>query len=60
MNNDIVASKLVEGHGVRAVASFEGQRQRRRRPLLFFLRKSETRIQRENAKELEEGIRGRI
>ena len=54
MNNDIVASKLDEGDGVRVVASFEGRRQRRRRPLLFFLQKSESRIQRKNAKELEE------
>ena len=38
MNNDIVASKLDEGYGVRAVISFEGRRQGRRRPLLFFLR----------------------
>ena len=59
MNNDIIASKLDEGDGVMAVASFEGRRQRRRQPLLFFLRKSESRIQRENAKESEEGIRGR-
>ena len=40
---DIVVSKLDEGNGVRAVASFEGRRQRRRRPLLSFLRKPNVR-----------------
>ena len=59
MNNDIVASKFDKGDGVRAVASLKGGRQSRRRPLLLFLRKSESRIQRENAKESEEGIKGR-
>ena len=59
MNNDIVASKFDKGDGVRAVASLKGGRQSRRRPLLLFLRKSESRIQRENAKESEEGIKER-